>query len=462
MTDRTFANGIDGASLRADLNAVIAEVDALKDANAQALAEGSAQLEQLPAVAQPDGGNFDDLTNTPELRTVSMTSGASVGAVVLIDVDPDYLPVAGSMLVMGADLRARFVIPTSVVDYIFPAGVATKLNEELGGTGWQGGASTPPPSQFGGSDWTLTNPDTTGDLTVTITTLPSDNGSALTAVEYEKDGSGSWVALPGWSAPSGTGAHTISGLTDGVLTSIKLRAVNANGDGPASAAKTATPTAPSYVPVWVDNDASAFITSAPGQTGADSAFLTFAINFEYMSTGAFDIFDSGDDRVELRHAGTNNFLTFAIKNTSNVLICAFNVKLPANTRTCLAISFDGTTGTLVVRRDGVVLLNTGDLETGYVVTTAPIAGTIDWQRAAANCRLIGAGADVKIADFFLSTTEALDPVLFHDGSIKDWSSIGTSPKWRIGDGQNAAAWNAAGAGNTGTAPLLTTGSFIAA
>lgn len=81
-----------------------------------------------------------------------------------------------------------------------------------------------------------------GNNQATVTfTAPSDNGgSAITNYQYQLDG-GDWVPLD----PASTSTSiTITGLTNGTLTSIKVRAVNGVGNGTASDAVTVTPAAP--------------------------------------------------------------------------------------------------------------------------------------------------------------------------------------------------------------------------
>ena len=95
------------------------------------------------------------------------------------------------------------------------------------------------PAAFGTSDWSLLNAGTGGTLTVSITTLASDGGSALTRIDY-RIGSGVWTTLT--NSPA-TGTYDITGLVDDTVYSISLRASNAVGDGAASIAKEQTPTA---------------------------------------------------------------------------------------------------------------------------------------------------------------------------------------------------------------------------
>ena len=92
-------------------------------------------------------------------------------------------------------------------------------------------------------NWTLTDPATDGDLTVTITALPSDGGSALTAIQYQVDG-GNWISF----GAATVGTYTISGLTNNVSHAVVLRAVNAVGASAASDTKNATPTADTVAP----------------------------------------------------------------------------------------------------------------------------------------------------------------------------------------------------------------------
>lgn len=91
------------------------------------------------------------------------------------------------------------------------------------------------PDAFAAGNWTLTNPDTGGDLLVSMNALPAANSDPITDVEYRVDG-GSWVSS------GGTGSFTISGLPDGALVDIELQAVSVAGDSGAGDLKAQTPT----------------------------------------------------------------------------------------------------------------------------------------------------------------------------------------------------------------------------
>lgn len=78
-----------------------------------------------------------------------------------------------------------------------------------------------------------------GEMEYQITALPSDGGSAITALEY-RVGAGAAIALTG----TGTGNRTVtSGWAAGTAADTQIRAVNAIGPGAWSDVKTRTPAA---------------------------------------------------------------------------------------------------------------------------------------------------------------------------------------------------------------------------
>lgn len=93
------------------------------------------------------------------------------------------------------------------------------------------------PSAFTAGQWSVADLATGGDIRVTLTSLPSNGGSAITGLEYQLN-TGSWISLGGTT----TGTYDIAGLTDNVSYNLKIRAVNAVGNGSNSDTKTVTPT----------------------------------------------------------------------------------------------------------------------------------------------------------------------------------------------------------------------------
>lgn len=118
------------------------------------------------------------------------------------------------------------------------------------------------PAQFSPSDWSVSDDQTGGDITISIGTLPDDGGSPITDLEYQIDGDG-WVSLGGTT----TGDYPVSGLTDDVMVGVTVRAVNVIGAGQTSANKAVTPTNP---------DITAPILSSPtdAATGDTTASLS--------------------------------------------------------------------------------------------------------------------------------------------------------------------------------------------
>jgi hypothetical protein len=99
-------------------------------------------------------------------------------------------------------------------------------------------AATAPAAMTVGQ-WSAEPTATPGQIGINIGTLPSDGGSAITALQY-RVGTGAAIALTG----TGTGLRLVTtGLTAGVAADIQVRAVNAVDADPAnwSDVKTRTP-----------------------------------------------------------------------------------------------------------------------------------------------------------------------------------------------------------------------------
>jgi len=95
-------------------------------------------------------------------------------------------------------------------------------------------SSATAPAAFTSGQWTAT--PGVDKITVAVSALPSDGGSAITAIQYRVD-SGSWTA----SGISSTGSFDITGLTRGTAYAVTIRAVNAVGSASASDSKSRTP-----------------------------------------------------------------------------------------------------------------------------------------------------------------------------------------------------------------------------
>ncbi|UPG35848.1 structural protein [Paracoccus phage vB_PmaP_KLEP18-1] len=144
-----------------------------------------------------------------------------------------------------------------------------------------GAGSATVPAQFGSGDWSVAAGSNPNEITLTISALPDDGGSAITALEYNV-GAG-WVALSG----TGTGARTLTMAAPGTAYTFQIRAVNAEGAGTASAGKTATSgaepqisdfygTGPGQVPMRLQSSTAvlsgANVQRVPNAGGASTAF----------------------------------------------------------------------------------------------------------------------------------------------------------------------------------------------
>lgn len=91
------------------------------------------------------------------------------------------------------------------------------------------------PDAFVDANWSVATSATPQSLDITIATLPANNGSNITDVEYDIDASGSWISL---GAKSGT--ITVLMAAGSTSYDIRLRAVNSVGNGAAGNTETAT------------------------------------------------------------------------------------------------------------------------------------------------------------------------------------------------------------------------------
>jgi hypothetical protein len=106
-------------------------------------------------------------------------------------------------------------------------------------TGLPVGAAATAPAAMTAGQWTAEATVTPGEIGINIVTLPSNGGSAITALEY-RVGAGAAIALTG----TGTGLRTVTaGFSAGVAVDIQVRAVNAIGAGAWSDIKNRTPAA---------------------------------------------------------------------------------------------------------------------------------------------------------------------------------------------------------------------------
>lgn len=122
------------------------------------------------------------------------------------------------------------------------------------------------PAAYTPGQWSAAATLTPGEISFDLSALPSDGGSAITALQY-RVGVGAAVAFTG----TGTGVRVVTaGLTAGVAADLQVRAVNAVGAGAWSDVKARTPVA-SGVVVLQENFP---VGSGGGSAGTTTATLT--------------------------------------------------------------------------------------------------------------------------------------------------------------------------------------------
>ena len=113
---------------------------------------------------------------------------------------------------------------------------------------------------------------TAGDGSASVAFTPGSNGgSAITNYKYSINGGATYIAL---SPASATSPITIPGLTNGVLTTIYLKAVNANGDS--TSARTITVTPASTTTTTVASTTTTTVASTTTTTTVASTTTTVA------------------------------------------------------------------------------------------------------------------------------------------------------------------------------------------
>lgn len=132
--------------------------------------------------------------------------------------------------------------PTAYADIALPVTGASLVEGHhysvLFGGAFVGGVQPPGLSSTPNAPTSLAITPGNGRLAVAFTAPTDDGGSAITDYEWTTDGS-TWHSSGRTSSPV-----TITGLTNGTAYDVQLRAINANGNGIASAAVTGTPRAP--------------------------------------------------------------------------------------------------------------------------------------------------------------------------------------------------------------------------
>ena len=281
-------------------------------------------------------------------------------------------------LTAGAATRDYYAEPSTIIDFSY-------ATSDLEWTVPPGGGAVP--DAFVVGNWSIADAGTNGDATVTISTLPADNGSALTDLEY-RIGVG---AAQSWGAAA-TGTYGIGGLPDGTATDIQVRAINASGPG-----------------AWSD-------TKSVTTTGAPNAFTSGQWTVTDLATG-------GDARIAIsalpaangaaltdleRKVGAGAWTSLAGTTTGNYDVAGFT---------------DGAATNVLIRAVNAKG-NGADSDTKSVTTTAAGISIVGWKGVGANS---GGSANIDLTalvDGIASAATTGDEVILIAGGS---SGIDTAP-----------------------------------
>ena len=237
----------------------------------------------------------------------------------------DGVAQAGSYVLLAGDVSATATVVLSATGaedrtYTTAAQPITDFSWADTDLEWTvtAGSGASVPDAFVIGNWALNDPGTDGDLTIVISTLPADNGFALTDIEYRVNG-GTATSV----ASATTGSYNISGLTNGISANVEIRALNSQGSGAWSDVKAQTPsTIPDAFVIgnWTltdlasTGDARIAISALPADNGSALTDIEYrkdggtATSLGAATTGNYDlaIFTDGVSAdIEIRAVNAN-------------------------------------------------------------------------------------------------------------------------------------------------------------
>lgn len=197
---------------------------------------GHVLLVRNPTAASIDcvlSGAESTMVNFPGAPFVSVAGGYSMsvpaGAVRAVPLDTVSAYLKGPVNVTGAGLVAMLMraVNGRGASSIFNDPPATVPGEIVIPT---------VPAAFSTDDWSVGTGLAANQIVISISALPSDGGSAITALQYTIDGGTTYTSLTG----AGTGPRTLTMPEAGTAYTFAVRAVNVVGNGPDSSPKTVT------------------------------------------------------------------------------------------------------------------------------------------------------------------------------------------------------------------------------
>ena len=184
----------------------------------------------------------------------------------------------------------------------------------------------------------ITATATAGDGSASVEfTRGSNGGSPITNYKYSIDGGATYIAL---NPANATSPLIIPGLTNGVLTTILLKAVNAVGDSLNSRTVTVTPVASSVAPVAPATPAAPATTVAPTTTSSPSTKPDLVASSDSGYSNTDDITFDNTPTISVSERTDGYLVKVAAVKDSKTVFCTF-IASPTVTSCALGKLTDG-------------------------------------------------------------------------------------------------------------------------
>ncbi|WP_189168389.1 beta strand repeat-containing protein [Pilimelia anulata] len=151
------------------------------------------------------------------------------------------------------------------------------------------GSASVTPATTPGAPTGLSGVPQNSAVELTFTPPGNTGGSAITSYEVSTDNGTTWAALTTSAGAGGTRVGTVSGLSNGTPYTIRVRALNAVGNGAASGSVTETPVAAPAAPTGlsaVRGDQSAALTFSPPSDTGGTPITDYEVSTDNGSTWA--------------------------------------------------------------------------------------------------------------------------------------------------------------------------------
>lgn len=224
-----FIRDSSGTPVESDVfSAPGADYDPVAPAFASAVVENAATSDvviTLSKATYDPGGNIDPADFVLTGFTVSTATLTSTTAITL-GVTPAVAN--GDDLTGDLDYTGNYLV--GVDEEVMPTFADQDVTNNVA-------AGPTAPAAFVDSNWSVATGSGGNELDITLASLPANGGATISNVQYDIDGSNTWISLPGYA---GTGTYTVAMAAASTSYDIRLRAVNSAGAAAAGNTESAT------------------------------------------------------------------------------------------------------------------------------------------------------------------------------------------------------------------------------